>query len=402
MANPINTIINWFRARSFSTWFQENNSFVDTLPTSQEWDKKFSKKEVRKIVATRPETNDRCQQVEARLAQDDADLLDIKLRSFFQKLEEKDIANPAGFSDSSRGSINLQNYLQCYAILDKYVGTNIAAHTKKSAQYHAFERWIEVANILLNQYQNYEAFALVMLRLSVVETDLKILDTKLSDTAYDTYKALQAYVSPVGNFRELRKHIQANNDSKVFRPTFLLSRDVLFLNEVLGENKNLKSANLKTTHESYANVKKKEEILAQFISTKNAEARTLSPHLQTTYVILETEYLEQAELQRRKDNEAKDATKPATRPRSNSADAQLPKRKAEPMLEEKGHKRQRSKSLDSALAPKPEVMSSKEEAKKYHASNAKFMFWQTPKDIELDHMVEINREFIRMLGMGVI
>jgi hypothetical protein len=395
--HPINSILNWFRGtnstlRSFSNWYQENNSFLDTPLASQEWDKQISKKQVRRALATSTEKTDLCQQVETRLAQDYADLLDIQLRSAFQKLEVTDIANPVGFSDISSGSINMQNYFRCYNIMDKFIEADITGHKKRATQLHAFERWVEVANILLNQHQNYEAFTLIMLRLAIIETDLKNL-TDLPDSSRDTYKALGAYVCPIGNFRELRKHIQENNDPRVLRPSFLLSRDILFLNETLGENKNAKSADIKTTHESYENIKKKEGILAQFSATKNTEVKKQPPHLLTTYTILEEQYKAQAELQQRNDNLAKEAT----RPRSNSADAPRPKRKAESLDEEKGHKRQRSKSLDSARAPKPEITAPQEESKKHYNNKVGITFWCKPSSTELN----VHREVIRMLGMGI-
>lgn len=402
--NPISTIVNWFRGtnttlRSFSNWYQENNSFLDTPLASQEWDKQISKVRVRKALATSTEKTDLCQQVETRLAQDYADLLDIQLRSAFQKLEVNDIANPVGFSDISHGSINMQNYFQCYNVMDKFIEADITGHAKRATKLHAFERWVEVANILLNQHQNYEAFTLVMLRLSVVETDLKNL-VGLADSSRDTYDALRVYISPLGNFKQLRKHMEDNNDPKVLRPSFLLSKDILFLNETLGKHKNLKSSEIKTTHESYENIKKKEEILAQFVATQSTEVKKQPSHLQVTYKILEEQYLAQAELQQRNDRLANENAKPTTRPRRNSADAELPKKKTEPMVEEKGHKRQRSKSLDSGLAPKPEITAPKE-TKKHSNSKVGLTFWQQPGGTELDRMTEIHREFIRILGMGV-
>lgn len=401
--SPINSIINWFRGtsstlRSFSNWYQENNSFLDTPLASQEWDKQISKKQVRRALATSTEKTDLCQQIETRLAQDYADLLDSQLRSTFQQLEITDIANPVGFSDISQGSINMKNYLQCYNVMDKFIEADITGHSKKATKLHAFERWIEVANILLNQHQNYEAFTLVMLRLSIVETDLKHL-ADLSDSSRETYNAFQPYINPRGNFRELRKHMQGNNDPNVLRPSFLLSKDILFLNETLGKNKNLTSANIPVTHESYENIKKKEEILAQFAATKKTEVKKQSPHLQATYTILAEQYMAQAELQQRNDLE-KETAKQTTKPRRNSADAQLPKRKAESMIEEKGHKRQRSKSLDSGSAPKSEVTAAKEESKKHHKSKG-LTFWHNPNDITLDRTTEVHREFIRILGMGI-
>ncbi|WP_133136556.1 RasGEF domain-containing protein [Legionella rowbothamii] len=398
--HPINSILNWFRGtnstlRGFSNWYQQNNSFIDTPLASQEWDKQISKKQVRKAIATSNEKTDLCQQVETRLAQDYADLLDIQLRSAFQKLEVTDIANPVGFSDISRGSINMQNYFQCYNIMDKFIEADILGHKKRATQLHAFERWVEVANILLTQCQNYEAFTLIMLRLATVETDLKNL-IGLSDSSKTTYNTLGAYICPIGNFRELRKHIQENNDPRVLRPSFLLSRDVLFLNETLGESKNLTSADVKTTHESYENIKKKEEILAQFSSTKNTEIKKQPSHLLTTYTILEEQYKAQAELQQRNDSLAKETAK-HTPLRRNSADAELPKRKTELVVEEKGHKRQRSKSLDSAHAPKLEITAPKEESKKHYNNKVGLTFWHKPSSIELN----VPREFILMLGMSI-
>ncbi|MDR3504544.1 MAG: RasGEF domain-containing protein [Legionella sp.] len=401
--SPINRIINWLRGtsttlESFSNWYLDNNSFVDTPLASQEWDKQISKKQVRRALATSAEKTDLCQQVETRLSQDYADLLDIQLRNAFQKLEVTDIANPVGFSDISRGSINMQNYFQCYNVMDKFIEADITGHAKRATQLHAFERWVEVANTLLNQHQNYEAFTLVMLRLSAVETDLKNL-ADLSDSSRDTYNALRAYINPIGNFRELRKHMQANNDPKALRPSFLLSKDILFLNETLGENKDVKSADINVTHDSYDNIKKKEEILAQFVATKNTDVKKPSPHLQATYTILEEQYKAQAELQQRNESLENDTAK-TTRPRRNSADAQLPKRKAESMVEEKGHKRQRSKSLDSGRAPKPEATAAKEESKKHYNSKG-LTFWHQPNDITPNRMAEVQHDIVRMLGMIV-
>ncbi|MFJ1269491.1 RasGEF domain-containing protein [Legionella lytica] len=400
--SPIKSILNWFSGtnstlKSFTNWYQENNSFQDTPLASQEWDKLISKKHVRKALATSTEKSILCLQVEARLAQDYADLLDVQLRSAFQQLAEQDIANPVGFSDISRGSINMQNYLQCYNIMDKFIEADITGHSKKATKLHAFERWIEVAAILLNQHQNYEAFTLVMLRLSVVETDLKNLYA-LSATSRDAYTELQPYINPRGNFRELRTHMQGNNDPKVLRPSFLLSKDILFLNETLGENKNLKSTDVPITHENYENLKKKEDILAQFVAAQKTEVKKQSPHLKETYTILAEQYKAQAELEER-NNLEQEKTNQTTRPRRNTADAELPKRKTEPMVEEKGHKRQRSKSLDSGSTPKSEGTTAKEEAKK-HYNNKGLTFWHKPNDITLDRMIEAQRDLIRTLGMG--
>lgn len=370
MANAKKTFLNWYQ-----------RDFLSAPLPSQEWDKQIAKAETQKAIISSQKVRKIYKQTEIQLVHDYTDLVDAQLRKAFATLDSNDLANPVGFTDRTKGSDNLQNYFKCRDILEQFIGNDITGHSQRDAQLHAFHRWVEIASLSLKKHRNYEAYSLIVMRLFQIDGELQ-LSKELPKTTQKAFKAFEVLLYPLRNFKALREHIQAQSPLECFMPTFLLSKDMVFLNEILGDNKNLHPHELNQAHPAYEQLLKKETMLLKFKLAQSTPVPDIAPYLQTTFTLLSEHY----EAARQSVNMAEASQTPsmecslvnsseptlqntnevqklvpqiitvanqelnihqASRVRSNSADtAQLIKAKALPP-DEKAHERQRSKSLDA-------------------------------------------------------
>ena len=351
---------------SFLSWFSLNNRFIDSPLASQKWDKEVMSSPVFSEAIIKSRSVQKIhKRIETQIIHDYADLLDIPLRRAFQKIKRNDVANPVGFSNIERASPELKNFFECRKIFENFIANDIKGHSTAKAQITAFARWVNIAKVLLKNH-NYEAFSLVVLRLSQIDMELK-LNRQLPEDTKKTLISLDKLVFPSKNFKDLREYIDAHRGDNDFPPTFLISKDMTFLNEALGDDKNLNSKEILKTHPSYANVVRKEKMLAKLFSSKHTQ-RVLPLHLQTTFTTISQQYEQNKE----------DNLEHQSRKRSKSADNHLPKPLPTETEESNLPQRSRSKSMDTHLEKSraSEKTISEEQSLKIHSKKTRSSFWQ--------------------------
>lgn len=209
-----------------------------------------------------------------------ATLLDIQIRNAFQKVKLGDLKNPTGFTNLKDASQELKNFFACRKIFEQFIHDDITESAQQKAQLRAFKKWMNIAEILLEKH-NYEAYCMVVYRLSQIDMDFKLSD-ELSSKNKQRFKVLETFASPASNFTALRAHMKSNLDPRKFSPTFLLSKDLTSLNEVLGKN----------TQSS-----KKDETLLQVTTQRKQEIPTLTKHLENTFKHLTERYQSEVAIQ---------------------------------------------------------------------------------------------------------
>ncbi len=352
---------------SFLNWFNLNGRFVSRPIASQKWDKEVTSSPVfSEAIVNSSSVRKIYKRTEAQIIHDYANLLDIQLRKAFQKIKRTEVANPVGFSNIERASPELKSFFECRKIFENFIANDIKGHSTVNAQIMAYTRWVNIAKVLLKNH-NYEAFSLVALRLSQIDMDLK-LGHQLTENTKKTLMSLDKLVFPSKNFKDLREYISAHRRDNDFPPTFLISKDMTFLNEALGDDKNLKSAEISKKHPSYANVARKEKMLNKLFSSKQ-DQRMLPPHLQATFTLISKQYIEQ-------NNE--DNLQHKSRKRSKSADNNLPQPLSTEPEESNSSQRPRSKSVDSYLekARASEKTVPEAQSLKIYSKKTRSSFWQ--------------------------
>lgn len=322
---------------SFIKWFYHNPIKKSQHP-SYEWDKKTTEPAINAAIASNRYIKKIYKQTEALITHEYAELLDIKLRESFQNIHRKDVATPVGFSDINRASPELKSFFECRKIFERFIVDDIAGHSEQNAQVNAFARWVNIAKLLLKKH-NYEAASLVLLRLSQIDTRLRLNDS-LSASTQKTLESLNKLIFPSKNFKDMRQYIKSHQKKNDLPPTFLLSKDMTFLNEALGEDKNLRSNQISKDHAAYANIVRKERMLDQLFNSKpSGKIAGLSTHQEAIFKGISEQYQQQL-LQTPEDNLPEKSIE-----RRKSADALLPKPEATTTSPSK-KPRPRSKSLD--------------------------------------------------------
>jgi hypothetical protein len=280
---------------SFIHWY-DNASVLASLHPSKAWDEKMADPAVSVAIASSREVRTLCKKTEVQITAEYTDLLDFNLRDAFYKLNRKDIANPGGFSDIDRASPELKSFFECRKVFEKFIADDVSGHSEKSAQTSAFARWVSIANLLLKRH-NYEAASLVLLRLSQIDMRLHLNKTLPEDTQ-KKLGSLNKFIVPSKNFKVMRDHMKSHHSKKDIPPTFLLSKDMTFLNEALGEDKNLNSKEISKKHVSYKNIVRKERILDQLFNVKHQAIpkRKHSSHQEAMFHRISEEYQEQLKL----------------------------------------------------------------------------------------------------------
>ncbi|KTD62351.1 RasGEF domain-containing protein [Legionella shakespearei] len=336
---------------SFISWFY-HNPLRKSLTPSQEWDKKTTEPEVNAVIAGSKSIRKLYKQTERSLANDYAQLLDFKLREAFQNIDRKDIANPAGFSDISRASRELKNFFECRKIFEKLIADDIAGHSERAAQISAYSRWVVIAKLLLKRH-NYEGASLVLLRLSQIDMRLGI-NKELSPGTQKSLDSLNKLIFPHKNFKDMREYIRSHQTKNDLPPTFLLSKDMTFLNEALGNDRDLSSKNIPKSHPSYRNVVRKERMLNQLFSAKSTATTALSTHQEAMFKSFSERYQQQLLLSQ------EDNLPAQSRQRSRSANATLQKPATTTPSPVQAIVRERSKSMDERSLKKAKNEEAKE------------------------------------------
>ncbi|EHL30047.1 RasGEF domain-containing protein [Legionella drancourtii] len=202
-----------------------------------------------------------------------ATLLDIQIRNAFQKLKLSDFDNPAGFANLKNASRELKSFFECRKIFEQFIGDDITENTQQKDPLRAFKKWMNIAEILLQKH-NYEAYCLVVYRLSQIDMDLK-LSQELSTKNRNSFDTLESFASPKNNFSALRRHMESNQDPRKLSPTFILSKDITTLNEIQGKDKESRQ---------------KETILSQSAPQKRHNIPDLSKHLKNTFKLIAERY----------------------------------------------------------------------------------------------------------------
>lgn len=274
----------------FVQWYY-NSSPMSSLFPSKAWDEKMADPVVRTAIANSREVKKICQQTEAQIVKNYTNFLDFNFRQAFQKINRHDLSEPSGFADSSRASPELKNFFECRKMFERLIADDITQHSEKSAQLSAYSRWISIARLLFKKH-NYDAFWLVLTRLSQIDMRIK-LSQELPERTKKSLDSLEQIVSFDKNFKVMRRYIREHHSKNDLPPVFLWSKDMTFLNEVLGNDKHLNPDDLPKTHHSYKNLIRKKAMLDQlFDSTKHADLQC-SPHLESMYQQLRENYLEQ-------------------------------------------------------------------------------------------------------------
>ena len=302
------------------------------------------------------------ERAEAQKIRDYTNLVDITLRKAFQRIPRADHANPKGFTDLSRANPEVKAFFQTRTALEEFLTADITTPSEIKEQVAAFTRWINVAKQLLKTY-NYEGACLIALQLSSIGLHrLPTIEKRLTTSAQDNLESLYQLISPLGNFKLLRQHVKRHQHTTTFMPTFLMSKDMTFLNEALGEHQNLDLKKITKTHEAYQNLVRKEKMVNALLKLKPC-TQDLSQDLRDAFILFGGPNLQEV------------STPPKAKPRRKSADAQLQKTKSTEGKENNSAKRPRSKSSDSNREEQAnlqkELVLSKSHAQKPHT-----FFWK--------------------------
>jgi hypothetical protein len=336
---------------SFISWFYRNPLHKSPTP-SQEWDQKTAEPEINAVIKSSKSVKKIHKQTERFLANDYAQLLDVKLREAFQNIDRKDIANPAGFSDINRASPELKNFFECRKIFEKMIADDIAGHSEKAAQISAYSRWVVIAKLLLKKH-NYEGASLILLRLSQIDMRLDI-NKELSSDTQKSLDSLNKLIFPSKNFKDMRDYIKSHQAKNDLPPTFLLSKDMTFLNEALGNHRDLSSGDITKSHPSYLNIVRKERMLNQLFSAKPAATTGLSTHQDAIFKSVSERYNQQLLLNQ------EDNLPEQSRQRRRSANAILQKPETTTPSPVQARVRERSKSMDERSLKKATNEAAKE------------------------------------------
>ncbi|WP_298623999.1 RasGEF domain-containing protein [uncultured Legionella sp.] len=274
---------------SFIRWYYKSSVLFSSHP-SKAWDEKMADPIMDVAIASSREVKRLCKKTEAKITAEYVDLLDFQIRDAFQKLNRSDIANPSGFSNIERASPELEHFFQCRKIFEKFIADDICGHSDKNAQIRAFTRWVSITNSLLKRH-NYDAACMVLLRLSQIDTRLH-LDKNLPESTQKKLHYLNTLISPSKNFKAMRDYIRSHHSQNDLPPTFLMSKDMTFLNEALGDDKNLASNEITKEHPSYSNIVRKEQILDGLFNKKKGP-KACSGRLTALFKAIREEYLQQ-------------------------------------------------------------------------------------------------------------
>lgn len=273
---------------SFLAWYNKHKNFLSQPLPSKTWDQRVTDSQFQAEVTGSHTAQAFYAHTEAKIARDYAKLFDTQLRKAFGGLTKNDLENPVGFSNIEKASPGLKKYFECRNILEHFISQDICEHTHRESQLHAFRRWISITEVLLNDH-NYEGACLVLLRLSQIDTDLK-LSKELPSYSQKILDTLNNLIYPSRNFAALRNHMLLNKNHKNLPPTFLLSKDMTFFNEVLGEDKDLKIESLTPDHPSYDNLVRKASLLEALFPKEKPRLYKLPQYLEHTFDTMSVSY----------------------------------------------------------------------------------------------------------------
>lgn len=212
-----------------------------------------------------------------------ATVISTQLNNTFLDIKRRDFLNPVGFSRIERASGAVKNYFALRTLLENSIKKDVSEQTNRDLQVHVFRRWISVAQLLLKR-NHYEGCCLVALALLQLDTRYRI-SKDLPQYSNDVFEAFSKLLSPQQNFKLLRDCIKssAQQNSSVLLPFFLLSRDITFINEALGENQNKSFTDLNEEDPSYDLLTQREQLLTSFTQAKPKTKVGLSEHLQSLF-----------------------------------------------------------------------------------------------------------------------
>lgn len=164
-----------------------------------------------------------------QIIRDYTQLVDLKLREGFARIEQKDFANPKGFSDGKKASEGVRFFFQIRETLEFFVRDDICSHPRYSSRLNAFRRWLSIADSLLDSY-NYDGFHLVMAVLTLIDSQHH-LTNNLPFNAKLQFNRLEKLIDESCNHKNLRTMIDSETNSLSLKPVFMYSSDITRLNQ---------------------------------------------------------------------------------------------------------------------------------------------------------------------------
>lgn len=222
----------------FVRWLTDpqNNLFLKEPLASEKFDDLSYDPELWASIVDNKQNRETYNLIEQQICSEYAFLIDYKLREVFYTLTEEEFKNPKGFECRLKSSFRQNNYFVLTEHLEFFVKSDIQNKADHPlARLNAFKRWIEISNILFNQYC-YEGFFLIFTNLQTIARD-DILNA-LPKKSLEQYKSLATLCKVSGNFHELRSLILQNMQHNIFPPLVLWFRDLRFLNETIEKANN--------------------------------------------------------------------------------------------------------------------------------------------------------------------
>nr|WP_302473952.1 RasGEF domain-containing protein [Legionella sp. PL877] len=213
-----------------------------------------------------------------------ANIINCKLREAFTQLNADDFSNPSGFTDIMKASSRVKRFLEERNILEYFIKEDICCHNKRDIQLNTFRRWLSVAN-LLKKNHCYEGYFLVVNLLLTIDIDYKF-SKELPKPCQKDFAVQCEMISPLSNFRTLRNEIALHKSAENLTPVFLRSKDIISLNEVLGDEED----SIGEQHPKYKTLQLKQRILQEITSECMAKSPELAGYLQDIYAKVREKY----------------------------------------------------------------------------------------------------------------
>lgn len=275
----------------FLDWIKQNKKNMNKPFYSQLWDEMIANKSMQKSIASCKKNQDLYRDHELKIINDHALLFEYKLRKYFDKLKKSDFNDPSGFSEVEKGSSRVKWYHRNRDMLQYYMEYDIGVHSRRDSQLNAFRRWIDVADILLKKHC-YEGFVLIAAFLLTQYNPARGELPPQSQSKLDEFSKL---TTPIRNFTQLRHYINDRSQSYDLLPMVILSKDLTFFNEFLGEKKLLSSKEIPVGDKIRKECLHKESLIASIMETRGKNTITLPRHLRNAYIRTKKRYKETQE-----------------------------------------------------------------------------------------------------------
>jgi hypothetical protein len=236
----------------FRHWVESQDSFWKQANASTLFDTSLADPRFQRSISVSRGNQALYSYIESRIARDYAKLVDFKLRYIVSNLSRSDFSDSSVFSNPEKHSRPLRQYFAVRRRLERLLDNDILQHDHAESRLSAFRRWIDVANLLLNQ-GCYEGFLLVIWKLDHSKMKSKISLDNLSDYHQNLLREMAVIANPKTNFKALRDKIGPKPSVECLYPVHLWRKDLTILDVTLGDDfKNRPLEDLPKAHPLYS------------------------------------------------------------------------------------------------------------------------------------------------------